>query len=63
MHFDHGKNEIEIFNFLAFPIGYIGGLRWRWGLKTNIKKKKKRFDYGEFEIKTFPIYAPPYCVT
>ena len=20
-----------------------------------------RFDHGQFEIKTFPIYAPPYC--
>ena len=25
------------FQFLAFPIGYVGGLRWRWGLKTNFK--------------------------
>ena len=47
------------------------GLRWWWGLKTNFKKFLKcifvqegssetRVDHGWFEIKTFPIYAPPY---
>ena len=51
-------------------IGYVGGLRWQWGLKTNFKKKLKgifvqegssgtRFDHVQLEIKTFPIYAPP----
>ena len=25
MHFDHGKNKIQIFGM------------WRWGLKTNVK--------------------------
>ena len=58
------------FQFLAFPIGYVGVLRWRWGLKTNFKIFSKgifvqegsngtRFDHGQFEIKTFPINAPP----
>ena len=56
------------FHFLAFPIGYVGGLRWQWGLKNNFKKFLKvifvqegsngtRFDHGQFEIKTFP-YTP-----
>ena len=58
------------FQFLAFPIGYVGGLRWEWGLKTNFKiflnglfvqeeSSGTCFDHGQFEIKTFPIYAPP----
>ena len=65
MHFDHSD-----FQFLALPIGCIGGQRWRRGLKTNFKIFLKGiyvqegssgtpFDYGQFEIKTFPIYAPP----
>ena len=55
----------------TFSIGYIGGLGLRWGLKTHFKIFLKgiyvqegssgtRFDHGQFEIKTFPIYAPPY---
>ena len=62
------------FQFLAFPIGCVGGLRWRWGLKTNFEiflkcifvqegSSGSRFDHGRFEIKTFPIYAPPYCIS
>ena len=58
------------FQFLAFSLGYIGGLRWQWGLKTHFKFLLKgifiqegssgaQFDHGQFEIKTFPIYAPP----
>ena len=58
------------FQFLAFPVDYVGGLRWRWGLKTNFKICLKeifvqdwssgtRFDHGQFEIKSFPIYAHP----
>ena len=58
------------FQFLAFPIGYIGGRKCQWGLKTHFKTILKgifvqegssgtRFDHGQFEIKTFPIYAPP----
>ena len=57
--------------YIAFPIGYVGSLRWRWGLKTNFKFCLKGifvqkgssgtcFDHGQFEIKTFPIYTPPY---
>ena len=37
MYFDHDKKQNSDFQFLAFPIGYVGGLRWRWGLKTNFK--------------------------
>ena len=37
MHFEHGKKQNSDFPFLAFPLGYIGGLRWRWGLKTHFK--------------------------
>ena len=59
------------FHILAFPIGYVGGLRCQWGLKTNFKFFLKgifvqerssgtRFDHGQFEIKIFPIYAQPY---
>ena len=68
MQFDHGKKQNSDFQFLAFPIGYVGGLRWRWGLKTNFNIFLKgifvqegpsgtRIDHGQFEIKTFPIYA------
>ena len=64
------QKQYSDFQFLAFPIGYVGGLRWRWGLKTIFKIFLKgifvqkgssgtRFDHGQFEIKTFPIYAPP----
>ena len=74
MHFDHGKKQNSDFQFLAFSIGYVGDLRWRWGLKTNFKiflkgifvqeeSSETCFDHGQFEIKTFPIYAPPYCRT
>ena len=59
MHFDRGKNKIQIFNFLAIPIDFtnIGGLR-----VLNFVQKGSRgtcFDHGQFEIKTFPINAPP----
>ena len=57
------------FSIFAFSIGYIRGLRWQWGLKTNFKFFLKgifvqgssgtRFNHGQFEIRTFPIYAPP----
>ena len=58
------------FNILPFPIGYVGGPSWRWGLKINFKIFLKgtfvqegssgtHFDHGQFEIKTFPIYALP----
>ena len=71
MHFDHGKSKIQIFNFWPFHGLCIGGLRRRWGLKTHFKFFLKgifvqegssgtRFDHGQFEIKTFPIYALPY---
>ena len=61
------------FSIFAFSIGYIGGLRWWWGLKTHFKIFLKgifvqegssgiRFDHGKFEIKTFPIYTLPYCI-
>ena len=62
------------FQFLVFSTGYVGGLRYWWGLKTNFKlfirgifvqegSSGTRFDYGQFEIKTFPIYALPYVYT
>ena len=45
-----------------------GGLRWRWGLKTNFNylngifvqegSSGTRFDMANLKIKTFPIYAP-----
>ena len=71
MHLENGKNKNQIFQCLAFPIGYIRGLRWQWGLKTDFKICVKgifvheessgmRFDHGQFEIKTFRIYALPY---
>ena len=66
------KNNLD-FQFLTFPIGYIRGLGWRWCLKTNFIFFSKgifvqegpngtRFDHGQFGIKTFPIYAPPYYI-
>ena len=51
---------------------YIGGLRWRWGLKTHFiffffkgifvqeGSSGTLFEHGQFEIKAFSIYAPPY---
>ena len=61
------------FQYLAIPVGYVGGLRWWWGLKTNFKIFLKgifvqegssgtHFDHGQFEIKSFPMYASPYYV-
>ena len=67
------QKQYSNFQFLTFPIGYTGGLRWLWGLKTQLQNfflkgifvqegsSGTRFDHGQFEIKTFPIYAPPYC--
>ena len=31
------QKQYSDFQFLAFPIGYVEGLRWRWGLKTIFK--------------------------
>ena len=71
MHFDHGKSKF-IFSIFGLSIRLCRGLRWQWGLKTNFKIFLKgifvqegssgtHFDHCQFEIKTFPIYAPPYC--
>ena len=49
-------------------MGYVGGQRWRWGLKTNFKIFLKgifvqegsngtRFDHGQFEVKIF-LFTP-----
>ena len=63
------QKQISDFQCLAFPVGYGEGLRWQWGLKTTSdffkgifvqeESSGTRFDHGQFEIKTFPIYAPP----
>ena len=34
---DYGWKIINMEAFFAFPIGYIEGLRWWWGLKTHFK--------------------------
>ena len=69
MHFDHGKNKIQIFNFCLFHRLYIGSevmvgsddplQNFLKGIFAQEGSSGTRFDHGQFEIKTFPIYAPP----
>ena len=65
----HCKKQNSDFQFLTFPIDYVGGLRLTVGSKDQLQNFFKghfcsggssgtRFDHGQFEIKTFPyIYA------
>ena len=57
------------FQFLTFPIGYVGvwgdGGVWRptlnflKGIFVQEGSSGTRFDHGQYEIKTFPICVPP----
>ena len=71
MHFDHGENKIRIFNFWPFPYRLCRGSGVRVGSEDNFKIFLKgvfvqegssgtRFDHGQYKIKTFPFYTPPY---
>ena len=70
IHFNHCKNRIQIFNFCLFNRLYRESAV-TVGSETHFKDFLKgifvqegscgtHFDHGQFEIKTFPIYAPPY---
>ena len=59
------------FQFLAFPIGYVRGFEVTVGSEDHLQFFflkgifaqegiiGTRIDHGQFEIKNFPIYAPP----
>ena len=60
------------FSFSAFSIGLYRGSEVTVGSEDPFQKFPKgifvqegssgtRFDHGQLEIKTFPIYTPPYC--
>ena len=70
MHFDHGKNKIQIFHFCLFHRLYGGGSEVTVGSEDQLQNFLKgvfvqegssgtRLDHGQFEIKIFPIYVPP----
>ena len=67
MHLDYCKNKIKIFIFFPFPIGYKEGLKIDFkiflkGIFVQEGSSETRSDHGQFEIKTFLIYALPYFV-
>ena len=69
IHFDHCKNKIQIFNFclshrlyrgLEVTVGTEDPLQiFSKGVFVQEGSSGTCFDHGQFEIKTFPIYAPP----
>ena len=69
MHFNHDENKIQIFNFGLSHRLYRGSEvtvgsedTLKIFLKGIFVQKGSRgtcFDHGQFEIKTFPIYALP----
>ena len=71
MHIHHCKNKIQFFNFCLFHRLYRGSevmVRSEDPLQIFLKgifvqegSSGTRFDHGQFEIKTFLIYTPPYC--
>ena len=73
MHFDHDKNKIQIFNFRhshrgsevmvgsEVTVGSEDPLQiFLKGIFVQEGSSGTCFDHGQFEIKTFPIYSPPY---